>query len=290
MNEYRARRLGLPRNSYISWNKISTVLDAPEYIWAEYGRGKPREATAAMLESKRIDLLLLEPERYRRDVQVLPFDDLFSKAAKDWKKETLAANPTALIINRKTAESDRELQDSVLSNPEIQKIFANIDWLRYGYATDPEYGLLYVEPDLRLRNTYKGMTGDIKAVVSIDRARFITQMEFFGWYSQLGYYGHGEELITQAPNRENKFIIGIEKFFPYRNKVFTLYGDYDQMANVIWRKGASKLAELRAQDPTFQDRSVWFKESHQIEELRPSFKHVNYSEHAEDFTGLNLGG
>lgn len=285
--EYRARRLNLPRTSYISFSKIKTILESPAYFWAAYSRGYERPATQAMLDSKRIDQLLLEPQAYKRNTVVAPFEDFRSFEAIRWRKKELAQNPGAFIITESRAREDQDLLESVMSHPEVANVFAELDWLRHGYATDPQYGLLYSETDLRTKD---GLIGDVKAVESVDRARFTAQMERMRWYVQLGFYGRVDELITGRPNRDNKFFLAVEKEFPYRAKIYTLTGDYDAMADKIWQKGADMIRSLLDQDPHFQNRALWFSQDHQVEDLRPSYGYVNYGDHAEDFSGLQLGG
>lgn len=287
INEYRVRKLNLPRTSYISFSKIKTILESRAYFWAEYSQGRPRPATPSMLESKRIDQLLLEPQAYKRNTVVAPFDDFRSSEAWRWRKKTLETNPGAFIITEKRAKEDQELLDSVMSHPEVRKIFDSLVWIRNGYATDPEFGLLHWETDLR---TAGGLMGDIKAVDSVDKTRFNAQMERMRWYVQLGFYGHGNELVTGQPNRDNKFFLAVEKEFPYRARIFTLKGDYDAMADAVWRKGAAMIRELLDQDPRFENRALWFADDHQVEDLSPTYGYVNYGEHAEDFAGMQLGG
>lgn len=287
MSEYRARRLGMPRTSYISFSKIKLILEGKPYFWAGYGHGKFREPSKEMLEGKRIDKLLLEPADYKRNVVVSPFGDFRSRDSWKWREETLKANPQAMIITEERAKQDQELLDSVMSHPEVQNIFKDIDWLRYGYATDPEFGLLHWQPDLR---TKQGMMGDIKAVQSVDTSRFNWQLENMRWYVQLGFYGHGNFLVTGQPNRDNKFFLAVEKEFPYRARVFTLKGDYDLMADRVWMKGAAMIRDLLTSDPALQNRALWFEEDHKIQDLAPTFKYVNYGDHSEDFAGLQLGG
>lgn len=281
-NEYRARRLNLPRTGYISFSKIKTVLQAPEYLWAEYGMGRARDASPEMLESKRIDLLLLEPDTYRRMVVVDHSDNPWSAETRRLKAECKEAGK--ILITAKQHQEDLDLQESVMSHPKVADIFANLDWRRHGYATDPELGLLYSETDLRTKD---GMIGDIKAVKSVDRDAFNAQVFYMQWYVQLGFYGHVDSLIEKRVNRGNKFFVAVEKFFPYRTRIFTLPGDYDSMADKIWRKGAEKIAALRSEDPTFSKRDVWFRESHEIVDLFPEYKHVAYH---PDFRDIQLGG
>lgn len=171
-----------------------------------------------------------------------------------------------------------------MSHPRVSEIFSNLDWRRHGYATDPDLGLLYSETDLRTKD---GMIGDVKVVQSVDTSAFNAQMFYMHWYVQLGFYGHVDSLIEKRPNRGNKFFMAVEKFFPYRTRIFTLPGDYDSMAEKIWRKGAEKIVALRAEDPTFSKREVWFRESHEIVDLFPEYKHVAYH---PDFRDMNLGG
>lgn len=281
-NEYRARKMNLPRTEYISFSKIKTALQAPEYLWAEYGMGRTRDASPDMLDSKRIDLLLLEPETYKRTVAVSHYENFFRAEAKLWRDEQLAQGK--LIITAKQHRDDMDLQEAVMGHPKVSEIFSRLDWRRHGYATDPELGLLYSETDLR---TTDGMIGDIKAVRSVDTEAFNAQVFYMHWYVQLGFYGHVDSLIEKRVNRGNKFFIAVEKFFPYRTRVFTLPGDYDSMAEKIWRKGAEKIVRLRNEDPTFSKRDVWFRESYEITDLYPEYKHVAYH---PDFRDIQLGG
>lgn len=284
MNQYKPRPLNIPRTSYLSFSKLKTMQDGPEFIWAQYGVGRKPDPTLAQLDGQRLDLLLTDPPAYRRRTAVLPFKDFTTFEARKWRDETRATNPDCFIITEKQAKADLEIQDSVLSHPEVAAIMAKINWINHGYATCPEFGLWYFIPDLL---TTDGFIGDFKSVESVDADAFNRQQFFEQWYVQLSLYGYLDSLITGRENIENKFFIAFEKRFPYRCRVYTLTRDYERMGEVIWKKYARALRDLLDVDPTVQNRKVWFEAGYEIQDLRPEYKYTAYH---EDFKNLPLGG
>lgn len=284
VKEYRARALNIPRTSYLSFSKLKIMQQGPEFIWAQYGMGRKPEPTQAMLDGQRLDLLLTDPPAYKRRTVIMPFPDFTSFESRRWRDETRKENPECFIINEKQAKADRELQDSVLSHPEVAAIMAKINWINHGYATCPEFGLWYFIPDLL---TLDGFIGDFKAVESVDADAFNRQQFYEQWYVQLSLYGYLDSLITGRENIENKFYIAFEKRFPYRCRVYTLTRDYERMGEVIWRKNARELRALLDADPTVQNRRVWFQAGYEIQNLAPEYRYTAYN---ADFKNLPLGG
>ena len=280
LNEYRPRPYGgLPRTSYLSFSKLKTFEAGPEFFWAKYGQGREREQTQEQLDGQRLDLLLTSPAEYKRKVITLPFKDFRTFEARKWRDETMAKNPGSILVTETQAKQDLELQDSVLSHPEVAAIMGRVN-----YATCPETGLWYFIPDLL---TLDDMIGDFKKVRSVNPDAFNAQQFFEKWYVQLSLYGYLNNRIKKIELTENLFYIAFEYEFPYRCRVFTLKRDYEIMGAQIWKTRAQKLRAYLELDPLVQNRQVWFQAGHEIVELLPEYKHVAYN---EDFKNLPLGG
>lgn len=284
LNEYKPRPYALPRTSYLSFSKLKTFEAGPEFFWAKYGQGREREQTQEQADGQRLDLLLTSPEEYKRKVIVLPFQDFRTFEARKWRDETMAKNPGAILVTEKQSKQDLELQDSVLSHPEVAAIMGRVNYVNHGYATCPETGLWYFIPDLL---TLDDMIGDFKKVRSVNADAFNAQQFFEKWYVQLSLYGYLNNRIRKLQLTENLFYIAFEYEFPYRCRVFTLRRDYELMGAQIWKTRAQKLRAYLELDPLVQNRQVWFQAGYEIQELLPEYKHTAYN---EDFKNLPLGG
>lgn len=264
---------------YISYSKISLMLESPADYFARYGEGYKKAPTAAMERGVMLHEAVLRPESFERRSFVHEFKDFRSNAAKEWRDQIKKKNPDCFILSKEERDAVRKITDAVWSDPMAAYLLKDGMNERFGYAE--HNGMTFLSrPDLVTKG---GIIADLKFVRSIDAAKFNRQQAFEDWYVQLGYYNKVHGLIIGNHSNQNACYIAVQAEYPHRVQVFTLSKKYEDAAEIKINKAIELIKYFMEKDPEFKIRKLWFEYDAGVKELEPSY---GFLAGDSDFNGL----
>lgn len=199
--EYRSKR------EYLSASDVKLILENP-YL---YKIGYQRESSDSMILGSVIHSLVLEPENFDRDFEVIEPVNIRTKAGKDiMGKHKRDSGKT--IVPLPFYEKAKKVANSVLSS-DIGNLFKN------GVAENSYFGELYgvkckCRPDYVLEASSKKVIIDLKTTKfgGASPDAFMRSIASYGYYIQVAFYLNllqADDFIFVAVETDEPFMIGV---------------------------------------------------------------------------------
>lgn len=224
----------------ISASDLKQIASCPAK-WI-YEKSNPKEPTDAMMIGTAIHTRILEPEKYKDEVAILPTLDRRTKAGKEEYAEFVELSKNKVIITQDQNAEIESIEDSVMSNHYARTLIEYEERIveKSFFWTDPDTGILCkTRPDL------VGIACvDLKSTVDASEDAFMRQAYNLKYHIQAAFYLDG----LRANNIDcNRFVfIAVEKTAPYIVQIYVADDSFIERGRIEYKQALRTLAQCRA--------------------------------------------
>ena len=241
----------------ISSTNIKHALVSPQHYLTH--KQHPKPSTSSMVIGQALHSLILEPDKFRKEFILSPYDNFRSKEAKEWRAAVQADGFTVLtnlpgkdpywqpgdydlIHQMRDAIMRHEFAPLFLQHfvPETSVYwFESVDVLTPtgDKVTDMQ---LLLKARFDIRDLAHHLIADLKTTVSAAYSDFIRHVFDYGYHISERHYMRGAAEIKIEAN--NFVFIAIEKEPPFGIGLYTLDEEAKRLGEIQRRKGLESIA------------------------------------------------
>lgn len=255
----------LPNAAYhasagVSSSQLKKLLDRTP---AHLRHGPALEQTESMRLGTAVHTLVLEPQKFEREIVVLPELNLRKKADRQERDALLESSDGRTLVSAAQFERAQAMAFAVHDHPTASALIEDViaESSIYWHATDDETGarqLQKVRPDAICRG--HNVLLDIKTCADASYTGFVRTVEKYAYHLSAAMYLEGvnqcKPLLAEAGHfAYDKFVfICVENTEPYLVAVYELSPKYLAIGKHLYRRAAKKYGEARLNDfPGYPD-------------------------------------
>lgn len=226
---------------YIGKTGLDYVNRSPKHFWEQYlnpERPPEDEQTPAQAFGSLVHCLVLEPEKFNRRYEIVPFE--MSKKGGEWAKFK-AEHQHKTLIETHHHEAALCIKGAIEKHPEAGRLLTPSHGIaeKPMWARDPITGVLVkIKPDFH--NTKLGAFIDVKTTGDASYERFARDVFNLRYHVQDAFY---TDVAAWAGTPVRAFVfIAVEKQPPYEVAVYVLDDDSRELGRAAYRENLNTYA------------------------------------------------
>jgi len=217
---------------------LSLILKSPLHYKTKTQMGE----TDALRIGRVLHKLILEPERAKGDIRVVPNGDRRTKAGKEAYNAFLEGLPPhVLTVTEPEMERCRTIQDLVLGHEAVQKILQKGVAEVAGVYRDREGDVFKIKPDYRRDD---GILVDLKTTTDVSAKAFVHQALRYHYCLQAAFYLEIASRISATPYTQFIWIV-VEKEPPHDIALYLADIETIQYGRGLFQKAISLYKECK---------------------------------------------